>query len=436
MLSYFVFIKLACFKMAYTCVKLLGALSILTSEVHCVYPPFLSQSGTIMDRDSLIERYFSMGINYMEILAFLVMYHGICLSMRQLKRILRERGLSRRKQQSSVSEIIDAIENELRGSGSLLGYRLMHQQICCSYGLVADRETVRVVLQALDPEGVARRSHNRLIRRKYNGNGPNFLWHIDGYDKLKPFGFCIHGAIDGYSRRIMWLEVDHSNNNPCTIAKYFLKTVRCIGGTPRIVRGDCGTENCYVAAIQRFFREGHGDVFAGDKSFMYGRSVANQRIEAWWSTLRKMNTDFWINYFKDLRENGLYSDDDILHVHCLKFCFMPLIREELHRVAELWNLHRIRPQSSNRDSPCGRPDILYFLPELNSRVSYIHDVTLDDIEIAEEMCCAQNTLDNSFEVFKELAEMIMTDEDLQVPSNPDEALELYLNLLDLIEDIM
>ena len=90
LLSYFVFIKFACFKMAYTCVKLLDALSILTSEVHCVYPPFLSQSGTIMDRDSLIGRYFSMGINYMEILAFLVMYHGICLSMRQLSRILRD----------------------------------------------------------------------------------------------------------------------------------------------------------------------------------------------------------------------------------------------------------------------------------------------------------------------------------------------------------
>ena len=28
---------------------------------------------------------------------------------------------------------------------------------------------------------------------------------------------------------------------------------------------DCGTENCYVAAIQCFFREGHGDVFAGDE---------------------------------------------------------------------------------------------------------------------------------------------------------------------------
>lgn len=26
---------------------------------------------------------------------------------------------------------------------------------------------------------------------------PNFLWHIDGYDELKPYGFAIHGCIDG-----------------------------------------------------------------------------------------------------------------------------------------------------------------------------------------------------------------------------------------------
>ena len=29
--------------------------------------------------------------------------------------------------------------------------------------------------------------------------GPNFIWHADGYDKLKPFGITIHAAIDGYN---------------------------------------------------------------------------------------------------------------------------------------------------------------------------------------------------------------------------------------------
>ena len=27
--------------------------------------------------------------------------------------------------------------------------------------------------------------------------GPNYLWHMDGNDKLKPYGFSIHGCIDG-----------------------------------------------------------------------------------------------------------------------------------------------------------------------------------------------------------------------------------------------
>ena len=28
--------------------------------------------------------------------------------------------------------------------------------------------------------------------------GPNYIWHMDGYDKLKPFGIAVHGCIDGY----------------------------------------------------------------------------------------------------------------------------------------------------------------------------------------------------------------------------------------------
>lgn len=206
------------------------------------------------------------------------------------------------------------------------------------------------------------------------------------------------------------------------------------------MRSDCGTENCYVAAIQRFFRDGHEDQFGGDNSFMSGRSVSNQRIEAWWSMLRKIDTDFWISYFKDLRETGLYNDGNIIHVNCLKFCFMPLLQEEVSRCAELWNLHRIRPQSLNYDSPSGRPDILYFLPELKGRVNYVHEVTLDDIEVAEEVISERQrrmgTGANSFQIFEELAKMIMEDDGLSSPNNPDEALQLYTDLLEHIETLI
>lgn len=68
------------------------------------------------------------------------------------------------------------------------------------------RDTVLKMMHLLDKSGVECRRAKRFRRRLYICPGPNYVWHLDGYDKLKPFGFCIHGCIDGYSRRLMWLE--------------------------------------------------------------------------------------------------------------------------------------------------------------------------------------------------------------------------------------
>ena len=103
------------------------------------------------------------------------------------------------------------------------------------HDLVVAKETVRHGMRILDPEGVDERLRHRLQRHQYKGRGPNFLWHIDGFDKLKPYGFCIHGGMDGYSRRILWLEVGISINEPAFIAKYFVDCVKAARGTARIV---------------------------------------------------------------------------------------------------------------------------------------------------------------------------------------------------------
>ena len=174
----------------------------------------------------------------------------------------------------------------------------MHQRLRTDYGLVADREGVRTVLKTLDPDGVERRSKRKLKRRKYHCKGPNYIWHIDGYDKLKPFGFCIRGAIDGYSRRILWLEVGSSDNNARIVGNYFLDCVVQVKGTPRMCRADAGTENVNIAAMQHFFRCNAADAFRGNKSFLYGKSVSNQRIEGWWAFLRKSESYWWISFFK------------------------------------------------------------------------------------------------------------------------------------------
>ncbi|KAH3828422.1 hypothetical protein DPMN_130382 [Dreissena polymorpha] len=77
-------------------------------------------------------------------------------------------------------------------------------------------------MKAIDPNGVEMRKARRLNRRFYCAKGPNNIWHEDGYDKMKLFGFCIHGAIDGFSRKIIWLEVSDTNNDPKLIARYYL----------------------------------------------------------------------------------------------------------------------------------------------------------------------------------------------------------------------
>ena len=387
--------------------------------------------GRQMTRNTLILQYFNLGMKYAEIVAFLSAYHGITLSVRQLKRVLKHLNRSRRISKSSLDEVIESIEEELSDSGASIGYRQMHQRLVNDHRLTIDRETVRCALKVIDPEGVNRRLSRKLKRRQYRVRGPNDTWHIDGYDKLKPFGFCVHGAIDGYSRRILWLEVASTNNDPAVIAYYYTNYLRKYGGTARKIRGDCGTENMYLAGMQRFFRRNDNDSFAGMKSFLYGKSTSNQRIECWWAFLRNSCTDWWIKYFRDLRDEGLYDANDQIQVECLKFCFTHVIRCDLQRLARHWNTHKIRPVR-NTESPSGKPDVLFFLPQMSGTVDYQCIVDPDDLGIAEE-CVKEPQLNGSPEIV-ELASMIMEDRDLSYPESVIEARLLYEELLLAISD--
>ena len=85
------------------------------------------------------------------------------------------------------------------------------------------------LLRRLDPAGVEERKRCKLKRRKYHSPGPNYCWHVDRIDKLKPFGFPIDGAVDGYSRRVLWLYVDRTINDPKVMAKYFVDCVEEVG---------------------------------------------------------------------------------------------------------------------------------------------------------------------------------------------------------------
>ena len=81
-------------------------------------------------------------------------------------------------------------------------------------------------MRELDPDGCETRCAKCLRRRTYRVLGPNFCWHTDGYDKLKPYGFPIHGCTDGWSRKIIWLRVARSNNRPEIPGSFYLHSVK------------------------------------------------------------------------------------------------------------------------------------------------------------------------------------------------------------------
>ncbi|RXM31045.1 hypothetical protein EOD39_17359 [Acipenser ruthenus] len=103
-----------------------------------------------------------------------------------------------------------------------------------------------------------------------------------------------------------------------------MKTVESLGGCPRIVRGDPGTENGHVRDFQRFLRRNVHDGMLIE-SYVEGASTANQRIESWWGFLRKECMEFWISLFGDLKDNGIY-DGGFLDKSLLQFCFMGIIQ--------------------------------------------------------------------------------------------------------------
>ena len=99
------------------------------------------------------------------------------------------------------------VMNELGASSSLSGYRQM-------------RETLAV--KNIDPDGVTIRREKVIRRKIYHTIGSGYICYIDENDKLKRWGFPIHGCTDGFSRKVMWLVVSTTNNNLLLVGNLYL----------------------------------------------------------------------------------------------------------------------------------------------------------------------------------------------------------------------
>ena len=378
---------------------------------------------------SKVKKYFDKNYPYLTILHMMKKKYGLVISLRSLNRIFKKNGLKRKNlQESSREDVIIAIKMELAGSGFNLGYRSMWKRLFKVYGLVVKQKTVLEFLREVDPAGVERRCRYRLARREYYAPGPNWIYHVDGHDKLKRYGFAVYGGMDGFSRKIVWLYIATTNNNPEVIAYYYLKSIEKFGFTATLIRADNGTEACIMEDCHKFLRYKHSDDFAGINSFLRGKSTHNQRIESYWRQFREKVGDFYINLFRSMEHENNLDVKSKLHIECLRFCFGELIQQEILWAKKEWNEHRVRNMIS-RNKKGGIPNERFHWPEKFGAEDYKIPVNQEHVKYLLENYAVKPQLYSP--EFEELVNLIMPN--VKKPTTAEDAYYLYFDILDAID---
>lgn len=261
-----------------------------------------------------------------------------------LHRRVREMNLPNLREFSLISnDELDALvkeyinrHGETSGQAYVTGYLR-------SIGLHIQRQRIRDCMARLNPDNAVLRWGMVVARRRYNVPWPNSLWHLDGHHSLIRWNLVVHGCIDGFSRRIIFLQCS-SNNLSNTVLSLFLDAIETDGGLwPSRIRVDKGVENVLVCdAMVEARGEGRG-------SFIAGPSTHNQRIERLWREVFRCVLHFFYYVFYAMEDAGILFIDNPSHMFALHFVYLPRINQALDEYKEAFNNHGIR--TANHWSP-------------------------------------------------------------------------------------
>jgi len=302
----------------------------------------------------------------------------LTVTARLVKRIRLEQGWLRRHNDPVAAEIqeastIDAIEQLLaEGRIRQYGRRQLITHLARKYGHRSRENDVRTALQILDEYGITSRTPRMKKKRldNYVVPGPDWLWCLDGHDKLARFGIEIYGCVDAYSRKIIWFFVGSSNRTQVSVLRQYLYTVKTVGYCPNFIRSDKGTETPMMADAHYFFYHTAcfndptipDDVFnqiCFSDCYIYGKSTGNTRIESLWYQMISRTTEQWILFFSALEADGWFREDLASDQVILVFIFMPILQDVISDWVEDHNAAPIRPQRHRSLHVPGIPNDLY-----------------------------------------------------------------------------
>ncbi|XP_041917361.1 uncharacterized protein zgc:174680 [Alosa sapidissima] len=159
------------------------------------------------------------------------------VSRRTMYRRMKENGLSVRGCYSDISDDeLDCVVRSIKSRMPHAGYRLVKGELLAR-GYRLQWRRVRSSVERVDGAGVLARmiQVGFVARRTYSVPAPLSLVHVDTNHKLIRYNIVIFGGIDGFSRKIFYLDAA-ANNKASTAFSW-----------PSRVRGDQGVENVDIA---------------------------------------------------------------------------------------------------------------------------------------------------------------------------------------------
>ena len=146
----------------------------------------------------------------------------------------------------------------------------------------------------------------------------------------------VHGGIDGYSRRIVYLQAS-DNNKATTVVCLFLNAVHECGWPSRVC-SDKGGENVDVARAMLTAR------VTGCRVFLVGSSVHNQCIEILWRDVFRCICHFYYALFYEVEDLGILDPIRDPDLYALHYVFLPRINTDLSQFLSAWKNHPIRTE--------------------------------------------------------------------------------------------
>ena len=165
--------------------------------------------------------------------------------------------------------------------------------------LILFRDRLFQTYRTTFPDRIFARRHQLQRRRgEYIVPGPNYIWSVDGYMKLEPYGIEIYAGIDAYSRYIIWIYCGITARTALSVLNQFLDIVETVQLQPQKIRSDHGSERGRFQNIYLQLQQAYDPSIQLADCWIEGRSTENQRIEAWWEQLSKSALYKWrVSYY-------------------------------------------------------------------------------------------------------------------------------------------